>query len=316
MVTGGDDMTVRKLSMAKARPRLPDWFRTKLPTGELQKKFNETKSTVTDNMLHTVCQEARCPNIHECWAAKDATFMVAGQECTRGCRFCAVGTIKRPPPLDENEPRNLADAISTMGLNHAVITVVNRDDLPDSGASHYRKCLEAVRETSPEVTLELLCSDLAGDHQALAQLLDGLDLEVFAHNVECVPRLDSIVRDSRASFKQSIGILVEAKKLRPDILTKSSLMVGLGETDEEIIAALHLLREADVDLVTIGQYLAPSPNHLAVDRFPEPSKYDEWSIEIERMGFLGWACGPLVRSSYRAGDLLAKASARLRTDKE
>ena len=316
MVTGGDDLTVRKLSMAKARPRLPDWFRTKLPTGELQKKFNETKSTVTDNMLHTVCQEARCPNIHECWAAKDATFMVAGQECTRGCRFCAVGTIKRPPPLDENEPRNLADAISTMGLNHAVITVVNRDDLPDSGASHYRKCLEAVRETSPEVTLELLCSDLAGDHQALAQLLDGLDLEVFAHNVECVPRLDSIVRDSRASFKQSIGILVEAKKLRPDILTKSSLMVGLGETDEEIIAALHLLREADVDLVTIGQYLAPSPNHLAVDRFPEPSKYDEWSIEIERMGFLGWACGPLVRSSYRAGDLLAKASARLRTDKE
>ena len=316
MVTGGDDMTVRKLSMAKARPRLPDWFRTKLPTGELQKKFNETKSTVTDNMLHTVCQEARCPNIHECWAAKDATFMVAGQECTRGCRFCAVGTIKRPPPLDENEPRNLADAISTMGLNHAVITVVNRDDLPDSGASHYRKCLEAVRETSPEVTLELLCSDLAGDHQALAQLLDGLDLEVFAHNVECVPRLDSIVRDSRASFKQSIGILVEAKKLRPDILTKSSLMVGLGETDEEIIAALHLLREADVDLVTIGQYLAPSPNHLAVDRFPEPSKYDDWSIEIERIGFLGWACGPLVRSSYRAGDLLAKASARLRTDKE
>ena len=316
MVTGGDDMTVRKLSMAKARPRLPDWFRTKLPTGELQKKFNETKSTVTDNMLHTVCQEARCPNIHECWAAKDATFMVAGQECTRGCRFCAVGTIKRPPPLDDDEPTNLADAISTMGLNHAVITVVNRDDLSDSGASHYRKCLEAVRATSPEVTLELLCSDLAGDHQALAQLLDGLELEVFAHNVECVPRLDSIVRDSRASFKQSIGILVEAKKLRPDILTKSSLMVGLGETDEEIIAALQLLREADVDLVTIGQYLAPSPNHLAVDRFPEPSKYDEWSIEIERMGFLGWACGALVRSSYRAGDLLAKASARLRTDKE
>ena len=309
-------MTVKKLDMANTRPRLPDWFRTRLPSGELQKKFKETKDTVTDNMLHTVCQEARCPNIHECWAAKDATFMVAGQECTRGCRFCAVGSIKTPPPLDENEPENLADAIATMGLNHAVITVVNRDDLPDSGAGHYRKCLEAVRERTPDVTLELLCSDLAGDHQDLADLLDGLELEVFAHNVECVPRLDSKVRDHRATFEQSIGILKEAKRLRPDILTKSSIMVGLGETDEEITEALQMLRDAEVDLVTIGQYLAPSPKHLAVDRFPEPSRYDEWSLQIEEMGFLGWACGPLVRSSYRAGELLARASVRLRTDKE
>lgn len=302
--------------MADTRPRLPDWFRTSLPTGELQRKFKETKETVTDNMLHTVCQEARCPNIHECWAAKDATFMVAGQECTRGCRFCAVGSIKVPPPLDENEPANLADAISTMGLNHAVITVVNRDDLPDSGAAHYRKCLEAVRERTPEVTLELLCSDLAGDHKALHDLLNGLELEVFAHNVECVPRLDSKVRDHRATFEQSIGILKEAKRLRPEILTKSSIMVGLGETDDEITEALQLLKDAGVDLVTIGQYLAPSPKHLAVDRFPEPERYDEWSKQIEEMGFLGWACGPLVRSSYKAGELLAKASARLRTEKE
>ena len=309
-------MTVRKLSMADTRPRLPEWFRTSLPTGELQRKFKETKATVTDNMLHTVCQEARCPNIHECWAAKDATFMVAGQECTRGCRFCAVGSIKTPPPLDENEPSNLADAISTMGLNHAVITVVNRDDLPDSGASHYRRCLEAVRERTPDVTLELLCSDLAGDHEALHDLLNGLELEVFAHNVECVPRLDSKVRDHRATFEQSIGILKEAKRLRPEILTKSSLMVGLGETDDEITEALQLLKDAGVDLVTIGQYLAPSPKHLAVDRFPEPERYDEWSKQIEEMGFLGWACGPLVRSSYKAGELLAKASARLRTGKE
>ena len=313
---GGEVVTVRKLSMADTRPRLPEWFRTSLPTGELQRKFKETKETVTDNMLHTVCQEARCPNIHECWAAKDATFMVAGQECTRGCRFCAVGSIKTPPPLDENEPANLADAISTMGLNHAVITVVNRDDLPDSGASHYRKCLEAVRERTPEVTLELLCSDLAGDHQALHDLLNGLELEVFAHNVECVPRLDSKVRDHRATFEQSIGILKEAKRLRPEILTKSSIMVGLGETDDEITEALQLLKDAGVDLVTIGQYLAPSPKHLAVDRFPEPERYDLWSKQIEDMGFLGWACGPLVRSSYKAGELLSKASARLRTEKE
>ena len=309
-------MTVRKLSMADTRPRLPDWFRTSLPTGELQRKFKETKDTVTENTLHTVCQEARCPNIHECWAAKDATFMVAGQECTRGCRFCAVGSIKTPPPLDQNEPENLSDAIATMGLNHAVITVVNRDDLPDSGASHYRKWLEAVRKRTPEVTLELLCSDLAGDHQALYDLLNGLELEVFAHNVECVPRLDSKVRDHRATFEQSIGILKEAKRLRPDILTKSSIMVGLGETDDEITEALQILRDAGVDLVTIGQYLAPSPKHLPVDRFPEPARYDEWSIQIEEMGFLGWACGPLVRSSYKAGELLARASTRLRTVKE
>ena len=309
-------MTVRKLSMAKTRPRLPEWFRTRLPSGELQRKFNETKATVTENTLHTVCQEARCPNIHECWAAKDATFMVAGQECTRACRFCAVGSIKTPPPLDQNEPKNLADAVATMGLNHAVITVVDRDDLPDSGAAHYRKCLEAVRERAPDVSLELLCSDLAGDHQALADLLIGLELEVFAHNVECVPRLDRRVRDRRASFDQSIGILKEAKRLRPDILTKSSIMVGVGETDEEITEALKLLKDAGVDLVTIGQYLAPSPKHLPVDRFPEPSRYDEWSTQIEEMGFSGWACGPLVRSSYKAGELLARASARLRTQKE
>ena len=303
-------MTVRKLKMAKTRSRLPDWFRTRLPSGELQKKFNETKSTVTDNMLHTVCQEARCPNIHECWAAKDATFMVAGQECTRSCKFCAVGTIRTPPPLDENEPANVAHAVSTMDLNHAVITVVNRDDLPDSGAGHYRKCLEAIREKVPRVTLELLCSDLAGDHDDLASLLIGLDIEVFAHNVECVPRLDMKVRDRRASFEQSLGILIEAKRLRPDILTKSSLMVGLGETDEEIVEALQRLRDAKVDLVTIGQYLAPSPKHLPVDRFPEPHSYDNWSNQIEEMGFLGWACGPLVRSSYKAGELLTRARSR------
>ena len=309
-MVGGSHITVRKLKMAKTRSRLPDWFRTRLPSGELQKKFNQTKSTVTDNMLHTVCQEARCPNIHECWAAKDATFMVAGQECTRSCKFCAVGTIRTPPPLDVNEPANVAHAVSTMDLNHAVITVVNRDDLPDSGAGHYRKCLEAIREKVPRVTLELLCSDLAGDHDDLASLLIGLDIEVFAHNVECVPRLDMKVRDRRASFEQSLGILIEAKRLRPDILTKSSLMVGLGETDEEIVEALQRLRDAKVDLVTIGQYLAPSPKHLPVDRFPEPHSYDNWSNQIEEMGFLGWACGPLVRSSYKAGELLTRARAR------
>jgi lipoic acid synthetase len=297
--------------MAGERTRLPPWFRTRLPTGDLQRAFNETKATVDDNMLNTVCQEARCPNIHECWAAKDATFMVAGQECTRGCRFCAVGTIKTPPPLDTEEPANLASAVSSMGLKHAVITVVNRDDLPDSGAAHYKACLQAVREKSSEVTLELLCSDLAGDKDALAMLLQDLQLEVFAHNVECVPRLDKTVRDARATFANSLMILREAKRLRPDILTKSSLMVGLGETDEEVSEVLVMLREAGVDLVTIGQYLAPSDKHHSVMRFPEPEMFDTWADEAIELGFLGCASGPLVRSSYRAGRLYQQAAARL-----
>ena len=302
----------RTLPMATAAPtpsrarRLPDWFRTSLPNGEQQAVFQATKDAVKDNRLHTVCEEARCPNIHDCWASGDATFMIAGQECTRGCRFCAVGTIKTPPPLDDEEPAHLAQAVASMSLRHAVVTVVNRDDLPDSGADHYKRCLAAVHERCPEVTLELLCSDLAGDLDALAHLLNDSPLKVFAHNVECVPRLDRTVRDARASFGQSIAILAEAKRLRPDIVTKSSLMVGVGETDDEITAALALLREARVDLVTIGQYLAPSSNHLSVDRFPEPEMYDVWAQHAMDMGFSGVASGPLVRSSFKAGLLFRK----------
>ena len=307
----GGEAAVEKMPDSRSshprRGRLPSWFRTTLPSGEQQVKYNAMRDAVNDHSLHTVCQEAKCPNIHECWSAGDATFMVAGQECTRGCRFCAVGSIKAPPPLDVDEPENLATAVELMQLKHAVITVVNRDDRADSGAGHYRRCLEAVHQRCPEVTLELLCSDLAGDHDVLAQLLDHLYIDIFAHNVECVPRLDPTVRDHRATFSQSLGILREAKRLRPDVLTKSSLMVGLGESDEEVSEALQLLRQAGVDLVTIGQYLAPSAKHLPVVRFPEPERYVEWEDEIERLGFLASACGPLVRSSYHAGQLLHKA---------
>jgi lipoic acid synthetase len=186
--------------------------------------------------------------------------------------------------------------------------VVNRDDLPDSGADHYKQCISAVSTQSPEVTLELLCSDLAGDHEALAHLLEESPLSVFAHNVECVPRLDATVRDARASFGQSLEILRQAKVLRPDILTKSSIMVGVGETDDEILEALGLLRDAGVDLITIGQYLAPSPKHLKVDRFPEPEMYDVWAQHAIEIGFSGIASGPLVRSSFKAGLLYRKTN--------
>ena len=289
------------------RTRLPEWFKTSLPNGAQQRIFNETKAAVKNNKLHTVCEEARCPNIHDCWSTGDATFMVAGKECTRGCRFCAVGTIKTPPPLDPDEPDQLADAVESMNLKHLVITVVNRDDLDDSGAAHYRACIDAVHERCPQLTIELLCSDLAGDLEALKSLLEGAPLDIFAHNVECVPRLDATVLDARASFSQSISILEHAKKFRPDLMTKSSIMVGVGETDDEISQALTILRDIDVNFITIGQYLAPSSRHLPIDRFPEPHMYDTWAKEAMDLGFDGIASGPLVRSSFKAGLLLRKA---------
>ena len=289
------------------RERLPRWFRTSLPTGAAQIRYNETKSNVHEHGLHTVCEEARCPNVHDCWGRGTATFMVAGEVCTRGCRFCAVGTVKTPPPLDTDEPTDLAEAVERMGLSHAVITVVNRDDLPDGGAGHYRDCIVAVNQRSPEVGLELLCSDLDGDLEALAMLLDGLPLRVFAHNVECVPRLDALVRDPRASFEQSLRILSEARRLRPDIRIKSSIMVGLGESDEEVTEAMGMLYEAGVEMVTLGQYLQPGDRHLPVERFPDPRQFAEWDRKARDMGFKAVASGPLVRSSYRAGMLWEEA---------
>jgi len=289
------------------RKRLPEWFKTSLPTGDAQSNFNKTRTNVHEHGLHTVCEEARCPNVHDCWARGTATFMIAGEVCTRGCRFCAVGTIKTPPMLDPNEPTELADAIEHMGISHAVITVVNRDDLPDGGANHYRNCLLAVNERTPKVGLELLCSDLEGNVVALAELLENLPIRVFAHNVECVPRLDGVVRDPRASFEQSLTILKEAKKLRPDIRIKTSIMVGLGETDEEVVEAMKILREVGVDMITLGQYLQPSDKHLPIDRFPEPKQFADWDKQAREIGFKAVASGPLVRSSYRAGLLYEEA---------
>jgi lipoic acid synthetase len=239
--------------------------------------------------------------------------MVAGKECTRGCRFCSVETSRSPELPDPQEPQELATAVERMGLSHAVITVVNRDDLQDGGADHYKRCVAAVRDRNPHVTIELLSSDLAGDDRALKYLLDGVPLAVFAHNVECVPRLDRLVRDPRASFSQSVRVLRRAKGLRPDLLTKSSIMVGLGETDEELSDAMRQLRDAEVDMLTLGQYLAPGrpgERYLPVHRFVPPAQFDAWSQQAKSLGFRAVAAGPLVRSSYRAGMLLAEARSK------
>jgi lipoic acid synthetase len=294
----------------RTRPRLPEWLRVNLPSGSPLALFNATQNTLAANELHTVCEEARCPNIHDCWARGTATFMIAGKSCTRGCRFCSVETLKAPEAPDAAEPEHLADAVERMHLDHVVITVVNRDDLADGGASHYRECVEAVHRRLPKITIELLSSDLAGSEDSLQQLLDGIPLAVFAHNVECVERLDKTVRDPRASFAQSVAVLKNAKRLRGDVFTKSSIMVGLGETDAEVTAAMQQLRDANVDLVTLGQYLAPGKpgeRFLPVDRFVTPAQFDAWADEAREMGFRAVASGPLVRSSFRAGQLLEQA---------
>ncbi|MDA7980013.1 MAG: lipoyl synthase [Pirellulales bacterium] len=301
-------LPVLPVETSASRPRLPSWLRVNLPIGESRARFNRTTSAVSENQLHTVCEEARCPNIHDCWGQGTATFMIAGKECTRGCRFCAVETLKAPAPPDLEEPAHLAEAVERMGLSYVVITVVNRDDLPDGGAGHYRACVDAVHKRLPEVGIELLSSDLNGNLQALEGLVDGIPLQVFAHNVECVPRLDVAVRDPRASFDLSLRILHEARRLRPDLLTKTSLMVGVGETDAEISQALRRLREeAEVDMITLGQYLAPANKYLPVDRFVPPSQFAEWDQLARELGFKAVASGPLVRSSYRAGLLVEEA---------
>jgi len=276
--------------------------------------LNSTHGAISTHGLHTVCEEARCPNLNDCWSRGTATFMIAGKECTRGCRFCSVETLRQPEPPDENEPAELAAAVERMGLSHAVITVVNRDDMRDGGASHYKRCVQAVHERLPQVTIELLSSDLGGNSDALAYLLDHIPLAVFAHNVECVPRLDRQVRDPRASFELSLQVLCSAKELRPDLLTKSSIMIGLGESDGEVTEAMQRLRNADVDMLTLGQYLAPGKpgeRYLPVDRFVPPAQFDAWAGEARAMGFRAVASGPLVRSSYRAGLLLEQARLRI-----
>ena len=295
--------------LANDRPdRLPEWFRVTLPSGDEMERYKSTTASVKDNQLHTVCEEAHCPNIHDCWSRGTATFMIAGKSCTRGCRFCAVDTIRNPPLPDQDEPENLADAIESMGLTYAVITVVNRDDMEDGGASHYRQCLDAVHQRLPEVGLELLCSDLSGNLGALESLLDNAPLQVFAHNVETVRRLTPRVRDPRATFEQSILILKKAKELRPDIMTKSSIMLGLGETEEDIIETFSELRNAKVDLLTLGQYLAPGPGYLPVVSFPKPERFNKLANIAKEMGFRAIASGPMVRSSYRAESLVAAAN--------
>lgn len=288
-------------------PRKPPWLRAPLATGA---EFGAVRQIVRDHRLSTVCEEAKCPNIGECWNAGTATIMLMGSVCTRACRFCAVDTGNPRGWLDPDEPQNVARSVELMRLKYVVLTSVDRDDLPDGGAAHYAAAVRAIKARNPGTAVEALTPDFAGILEHVRTVVDS-GVDVFAQNVETVERLTHPVRDPRAGYRQSIDVLSAAKAHRPGVLTKTSLMLGLGETEVEIRRTFSDLRAAAVDILTLGQYLRPTPNHLDVERFVTPAEfaqYREWALES---GFLECVSGPLVRSSYRAEQALARNNAGL-----
>lgn len=274
----------------------PSWLKVKLPSG---KGYQEIKSNVKNNKLSTVCEESKCPNIGECWTAGTATIMLMGSVCTRACRFCSVDTGNPKGWLDSEEPDNAAESVRNMGLKYIVFTSVDRDDLDDGGAHHYAECVKAVKRINPETNVEVLTPDFKGNLDALEEVLDS-GIVVYAQNIETVKRLTHPVRDPRASYETTMMLLEHAKKYRSDILTKTSLMLGLGETDEEIKETLLDLKAIGVDIVTLGQYLRPTVNHLAIERYVKPSEFDEYRQYGLELGFKEVVSGAFVRSSYRA----------------
>lgn len=281
--------------------RKPDWLRVRLPAGAQQEQFQGLRARFRSRGLHTVCEEARCPNIFECWGQGTATVMILGETCTRGCRFCSVQTGKPGGIVDPHEPENTALSLSEMGLGYVVLTMVDRDDLPDGGAAHVAETVRRIKHRSPELRVETLVGDFRGVGDDIATVVQVGRPDVFAHNVEVVPRLQRSIRDARCSWDRSVDVLTMARSLGASI-TKSSLMVGLGERREEIIEAMRLLREAEVDVLTIGQYLRPTKRHASVERYVEPVEFEDYQAAGLEMGFRYVASGPLVRSSYRAAE--------------
>lgn len=285
-----------------ARRPKPPWLKVQAPGGG---RYQQIKERLKGLDLWTVCQEAECPNIGECWGGGTATIMLMGGVCTRGCRFCAVATGK-PAPLDPNEPLNAAKAVVAMGVDYIVLTSVNRDDLIDGGAEHFATCVRELKRLQPELLVEVLIPDFQGRMEGVDRIIDAR-ADVIAHNVETVPRLTRRVRDVRATFEQSLKVLSHIKQHGAGVLAKTSIMLGLGEEDAEVREALVALRGVGCDVVTFGQYLQPSPKHLDVVEFVPPERFDRWAEEARALGFLYVASGPLVRSSYRAGEFFLKA---------
>ena len=287
----------------KPRPRLPEWLRLDLPTSSA---FTTTRTLLDDLRLHTVCESAKCPNHWECWSKGTATFMIAGDRCTRACGFCAVSTAK-PLALETDEPARVAEATRRMNLKHVVITAVARDDIADGGAEHFRQTIEAVRAANPGIVIEVLVPDFLDQDDAIDSVLAAKP-EIYNHNLETVRRLTPSVRH-RATYDRSLSVLAKVKAKRGDaIYTKSGIMLGLGETEPELLAAMEDLRRANCDLLTLGQYLQPTLKHLPVVEFIRPEKFTEYGRLAEQMGFLHVASGPMVRSSYHADEFQLPAS--------
>ncbi|XP_071514375.1 lipoyl synthase, mitochondrial [Panulirus ornatus] len=289
------------------RLRLPPWLKREIPMG---KNYSKLKADLRGLNLHTVCEEARCPNIGECWGGNEdsvstATIMLMGDTCTRGCRFCSVKTARKPPPLDPMEPVNTATAIATWGLNYVVLTSVDRDDIPDGGSSHFAETVKELKRQNSSILVECLVPDFRGDKSCIA-IIATSGLDVFAHNIETVEALTPRVRDPRAKYRQSLEVLEHAKLVKSDLVTKSSIMLGLGETDDEVLQTMKDLRSVGVDCITLGQYMQPTKRHLRVAEYVTPEKYQYWEEIGKSLGFLYTASGPLVRSSYRAGEFFLK----------
>ena len=291
---------------AKHYSKKPPWLKVPFPGGD---RYSWIKSRSTRLNLSTVCEEANCPNIGECWNGGTATFMLMGDTCTRGCRFCAVKSAKYPPALDADEPSKLAGTIKKMNLNYVVLTTVNRDDLPDQGASHIARCIKATQRTSPRLLIEMLMPDFRGEKELVQQIIDASPA-VLAHNLETVRRLTPEVRDYRADYDQSLEVLRYLKTNCPEGYTKSSLMLGLGESRREILQAMQDMRNAGVDFLTIGQYLQPTRKHLKVLKFLHPDEFNELGQIGDQMGFDYVAAGPLVRSSYKAAEFYIERKIR------
>jgi lipoic acid synthetase len=280
----------------KPRPRIPEWLRLKLPTSST---FAQTRSLIDDLRLHTVCESAKCPNHWECWSKGTATFMIAGDRCTRACGFCAVSTAK-PLALEADEPQRVAEATRRMNLKHVVITAVARDDIADGGAEHFRQTIEAVRALNPGIVIEVLTPDFLDKDEAINAVLAARP-DIFNHNLETVRRLTPEVR-SRATYDRSLSVLRKVKERGGKVFTKSGMMLGLGEREDEVIGAMEDLRAAQCDILTLGQYLQPSLKHLPVAEYVHPARFEALRRRAEAMGFTHVASGPMVRSSYHADD--------------
>lgn len=308
--------SARPLSPSKASQilssRKPEWLKIRPPGGE---SYTQIKGLLRERGLHTVCEEAHCPNVAECWSSGTATFMLGSDTCTRACRFCAVKTSRTPPPLDPEEPYQIAESVAALKLRYVVLTSVDRDDMKDGGAGHFAATIREIKRLDPSIIVEALVPDFRGDIEAIQTIVDS-GLDVYAHNIETVDRLQYRVRDPRAGYVQSLSTLRAAKNyarsVGHELFTKSAIMMGLGETETEVVEAFADLRSYEVDVLTLGQYLRPSLQHLPVEKYVSPAEFEELGKKAESAGFLYVASGPMVRSSYRAGEFFIEGVIRKR----